>query len=207
MSPTAVLDPPSESQLLDASEPLRSAVMLDSERLWEVVNDELQEAEPMSTVANILAARLCERLMVFNAVNRQGEVVVETLFVLRSRPRLHRRPDVAFVSRQRWDGVEADESAAWAVVPDLAVEVISPSNLAEDVEDKLDEYFAAGVRRVWVIYPRSRKLHDHTSPTTCTRIPVDGVVDGGDILPGFQFQLAELFRELKPIPIPVVSDE
>jgi Uma2 family endonuclease len=206
MSVTAVLDPPIERNFT-AETDRDESMLLASERLWEVVDDELREATPTSTVACILAGRLCERLFLFNAANRTGEVVFETLFQLRAKPKLQRRPAVAFVSRARWDGVEADEAAAWKVVPDLAVEVVSPTNLAEDIEAKIVDYFAAGVRRVWVLYPRGRRLHDFHSAGASVILSTDDLVSGGDVLPGFEFALADLFHGLKPIPVPVVSDE
>lgn len=200
MSSVALLDAPL------APSPAEVAVVPDGESLYELYYGRRVE-KAVSAIAVLLANRLARLIGNHADQHDLGEAVLEMLIDLDPAVRLQRRPDVAFLCVKRGVELEVDESAAWAVVPDLAVEVISPSNLAEDVEEKLDEYFAAGVRRVWVIYPRSRKLHDHTSPTTCTRIPVDGVIDGGDILPGFQFQLADPFRGLKPIPIPVVSDE
>ena len=75
---------------------------------------------------------------------------------------------MAFVSRERWPADSpADREAAWDVIPDLAVEITSPTDLIDDLMDKIDEYFA-GVRLVWVIYPKQRKVYAYQSPTSVT---------------------------------------
>jgi Uma2 family endonuclease len=67
---------------------------------------------------------------------------------------LERRPDLAFISHERWPlERRAPMAAAWEVVPDLAVEVVSPTNTANDVQDKVRDYCRAGVRLLWVVYP------------------------------------------------------
>ena len=78
----------------------------------------------------------------FEAMDRLGLVVFETLFVLDRN--LNRRPDVAFVSLERWP-LERDvpTSNAWEVVPDLAIEVVSPTNRTDDDMEKIEEYFRA----------------------------------------------------------------
>lgn len=197
MSPTAVLE-----------DPLAAAgnAVADAESLYELYYGRHVE-KAVSAIAIYLASRLSYLVNSYADQHALGQAVTEMLFDLDPSVRLHRRPDLAFICSPAGIALEIDESAAWDVIPDLAVEVISPSNLAEDVEEKVGEYFAAGVRRVWVLYPRSRRLHDYISAEAARIISVDGIIDGGDILPGFQFQLADLFHGLKPIPIPVVSDE
>ena len=83
----------------------------------------------------------------------------------------------------------------WDMVPDLAIEVVSPTNTADEVQDKHLEYFRAGVRQVWVIYPRQREAYIYTSPTQVRILTGDQELDGGDILPGFRLPLAELFED------------
>jgi Uma2 family endonuclease len=92
-----------------------------------------------------------------------GQVVVETLFrspVAKDASR-KRRLDLAFVSSERWpiDRPASLREDAWDVVPDIAVEVVSPSDIAEDLLGKVKEYFHAGVRLVWVVYPSQRCIH------------------------------------------------
>jgi Uma2 family endonuclease len=55
--------------------------------------------------------------------------------------------------------------ALWDMIPDLAVEVVSPSNTADYVQEKVGEYFHGGVRQVWVVYPRQQTVYLYTSPT------------------------------------------
>src|SRR5438445_9442273 len=103
------------------------------EALYEVVNGERMELPPMSAYASWITGRLDQRLGPFAETHALGTVVPEALFILDAERDLRRRPDLAFVSSQRWPlGREIPESGDWAVVPDLAVEVVSPNDLFQD---------------------------------------------------------------------------
>jgi hypothetical protein len=65
----------------------------------------------------------------------------------------------------------------------------------EETEHKLIDYFAAGVRLVWYVYPETREVHVYESPERCATRAAHETLDGGDVLPGFQIPLARLFRE------------
>jgi Uma2 family endonuclease len=82
---------------------------------------------------------------------------------------------------------------AWDVVPDLAVEVISPHDLAEEILQKVVEYFQAGVRLVWIVYPQQRLVYVHESLTQVRCLTQTEELDGGAVLPGFRLPLANLF--------------
>jgi Uma2 family endonuclease len=112
---------------------------------------------------------------------------------LRLMPGLVRIPDVSFVS---WDKVSNRELPAEPIpdlVPDLAVEVLSEGNTAEEMRRKLREYFNVGVRLVWLIDPATRTALVYTSPRRKSAITADGVLEGGSVLPGFRLTLQELF--------------
>jgi Uma2 family endonuclease len=82
---------------------------------------------------------------------------------------------------------------AWEIVPDLAVEVISKSNTLMEVVDKLDDYFHAGVRLVWVVMPVQRKIYVYRSPTDIRILQPGDDLDGGDVIPGFRVPVQDLF--------------
>ena len=86
---------------------------------------------------------------------------------------------------------EADSQA----VVDLCVEVLSPDNTKAEMERKRKEYFSSGCRLVWELNPRNRTADVFTNPDSFTRVESGGVLDGGDVLPGFTLPLAELFAE------------
>ena len=108
-----------------------------------------------------------------------------------------RAPDVAFLSRARFPGGKRPKGPIAPVGPDLAVEVLSRSNTKKEIARKLDEYFASGARLAWIVDPKTKSVRVHTSPTESTRIDAasGGVLDGGDVLPGFRLPLAELFPD------------
>ena len=88
----------------------------------------------------------------------------ETLFLLDPALGLKRRPDLAFVSSQRRPlRRRVPRAEAWEIVPDLAVEVISLTNGAEQVTEKIEEYFRSGVHQVWVVYPGTCKIYVYDS--------------------------------------------
>src|SRR5262245_755467 len=83
------------------------------------------------------------------------------------------------------------------LAPDLAVEVQSKGNSRREMMRKVEEYFAAGVRLVWLIDPVSRTAEAFTSPNASVTIRGDEHLDGRDVVPVFTLPLAELFAELK----------
>ena len=77
--------------------------------------------------------------------------------------------------------------------PNLAVEVLSKGNTRREMKIKREEYFQGGARLVWEINPKKQSARVYTSPTQCQEIGPDGVLDGGDVLPGFVLPLKRLF--------------
>jgi len=108
---------------------------------------------------------------------------------------LVRIPDVAFVSWNRIPNGQFPEKPIPDLVPDLAVEVISPSNTRKEMEEKLEEYFEKGVRLVWFVRPRARVVDVYTSADQFARLTASATLDGGDVLPGFSIVVGDLFRK------------
>lgn len=166
----------------------------DPEGLYEVVDGRIVEIPPMGAFEVELASILQNWMGPFALSNRLGRVVTEMLFVIDSARGRERRPDVAFVSHGRWPiDRRAPKAAAWEVVPDLAIEIISPTNRGYDDAIKLEEYFRAGTRLVWVVYPPTSKVYVYDSPTSVRILARGDDLDGGAVLPGFRLSLATLF--------------
>jgi Uma2 family endonuclease len=105
-----------------------------------------------------------------------------------------RRPDLAFVSYSRWPREKPiEDTEAWDVVPNLAVEVVSPSNTAREILDKVEEYYRAGVERVWIIYPSQRVVYVYKSPTDVAVLADNCELKDESLLPGFCLPLQLLF--------------
>jgi Uma2 family endonuclease len=171
---------------------------------YEVVDGVIVEEPPLGAYESRMANRLAKTIYLFDPPGNLGEVVIEILFILKHTPSLRRKPDVAFVSRERWPvGRSMGSEAAWDVIPDLAVEFTSPTDLIRDLMDKIEEYFRAGVRQVWVIYPRHRKVYAYESPTSVRILSEGDELDGGVVLPGFRLSLSDLFELKAGGPTPV----
>ena len=98
--------------------------------------------------------------------------------------------DIAFVSKEK---PQERLARGWTTIaPDLAVEIISPSNRAEDIEKKIEQLFDAGISLIWVVYPELRTVKVHTTHDART-LGQDDTLTGGDILPGFEIRVAEIF--------------
>ena len=113
----------------------------------------------MGAFETVLASWLCHLINSFAGDKKLGLAVSEVLFVLNAARDLKRRPDVAFVSYARWPTPVVARESAWKVVPDLAVELVSPTNLAEEIDRKITDYFQSGVRLVWAFYPDSGRVY------------------------------------------------
>jgi Uma2 family endonuclease len=101
---------------------------------------------------------------------------------------------VAFVSYKRWPKDKpCPTTDPWPVVPELAVEVISPNDLAESVQAKVKEYLEAGVQLVWLIYPQLGWIVAYESLHRMRGFTMTDELDAEPVLPGFRLPLRELF--------------
>ena len=101
-------------------------------------------------------------------------------------------PDAAFVCQAAIDK-QGIPKGYWEGAPDLAVEVISPSDTYTEVDEKVDEWLNAGCAMVWVVNPRRETVEVYRSPEDITVLRGDDILDGGDVIEGFQCQVKELF--------------
>src|SRR6266478_6655459 len=145
--------------------------------LYEVVDGQVVELAPMGAYEIRIATMLAVHLETFARQHQLGRAVQEMLFDLTSMVQRKRRPDVAFVSYDRWPRQRRiPRTEAWEVVPNVVVEVVSPTDRVDDVVDKVAEYFRAGVECVWVSLPSREQVYVYESPTrVCRRTPADGV--------------------------------
>jgi Uma2 family endonuclease len=108
------------------------------------------------------------------------------------RPNHVRVPDGSFVAAGRLPG-EQSPPGYIDFAPDLAVEVISPEEIAEELWGKLADYRSVGVRLVWVVSPTTRVVQIRRADGTLAEIDEAGTLSGEDVLPGFTCTVAELF--------------
>ena len=107
-----------------------------------------------------------------------------------------RGPDVAFILAGTGDEWEKPLSGGFSLprAPDIAVEVVSPSNTATDMTRKVSEYLAAGSQRVWAVYPTTRTVSVHRADGTTVAYTDEDVITDEELLPGFSLPLTEIFR-------------
>ncbi len=107
------------------------------------------------------------------------------------RPGLVRRPDVSFIRAGRLPAETLPKG--WGKIPpDLAVEVVSPGDLAEDLDERLDDYAKAAVPLVWVIYLKSRTAMVRRGDGTLSLLHEDDDLAGEDVIPGFRCRVREI---------------
>ncbi len=173
--------------------------MPQDEALYEFVDGRWVEKPTMSHLAGIVSTELLGDLSVHLRQQdpRPGRLAAETLFriPLAGGTSRMRRPNLAFVSAERWplDRPLIPRAEAWDVIPDLAVEVVSPTDIAQDLLGKVQEYFQAGVRLVWVVYPIERCIHVYEAWNRIRVLGESDSLDGGEVLPGFRRALDDLF--------------
>jgi Uma2 family endonuclease len=168
------------------------------DRLYELVDGVLVE-KAMGFYEGFLAGLLLRLIGAFADKQNLG-IVVPGDSNMRLFPGLVRLPDMAFISWERLPGGEVPDVPVAGLAPDLAVEVISKSNTKKEMTRKLDEYFQAGVRLVWLVYPKKKTVEVYTAPLDKRVLRQDETLDGGDVLPGFSLALAKYFAPRKAPP-------
>ncbi|HJQ97598.1 MAG TPA: Uma2 family endonuclease [Candidatus Polarisedimenticolaceae bacterium] len=152
-------------------------------------------AEPFPAPVHDLVRGRIERLLHAYVSDRGlGKVFCDVGYLLAEKPDTVRGPDVSFVAKARLTGIDLRRWLRGA--PDLAIEVLSPSNRRGEVHAKIADYLAGGARVCWVIDPARRRVAVYRRLLFPTHLSADDVLDGGEVLPGFEVQVASLFDEL-----------
>ena len=161
-------------------------------RLCELLDGTLLE-KTMGSFESYLACILVPFLTAFVAEKNLG-IVLAPDGMLQLAPGLVRLPDVSFISWKRLPERRIfPREEIWNLAPDLAVEIISKGNTREEMDRKLIDYFAAGVRLVWYIYPTPREARVYVAPDKYVTLGPQDALDGGDVLPGFRLPLETFF--------------
>ncbi len=177
--------------------------LMTAEELWdmpdipgkqlELVRGEFVEVPTPGAIHNVIANLIQYLLRVFVTDRRLGLVFGDNMgYVLSRGPDTVRIPDVSFVA---WECVPESgiPEGSWQIPPDLAVEIVSPTDHANDVYDKARAYVESGVRVVWVFWPKRHSVSVHTRDAKTAELGPDNELDGGDVLPGFSVCVGELF--------------
>lgn len=160
-------------------------------RKWELLDGELIEVPSATPRHNAIVGQLFLLLAGFVRSKKLGRVLLETDLDVRRESRL--RPEFSFFARESWDLVDLDRVPVTAV-PDIAVEVISPSETAATMQRKIDAYLNWGVHEVWVIFPDIDSLFVHTLAGS-QRLS-EGAYLTSPCIPGWQIQVGEIFENL-----------
>ena len=176
--------------------------LMTAEDLWlmgadgwrhELIRGELIQMPPASHLHSILAGWIVTVLNMHVRPRQLGHVSgADGGYILSRNPDVVVAPDAAFVRADRLPPQD-DMPTYPELAPDLAVEVVSPSDRMNDVSDKVMLYLDAGTRLVWVVQPRFKTVTVHYPDRTTRTVTIDDKLHGGDVLPGFTLAVADLF--------------
>jgi Uma2 family endonuclease len=160
---------------------------------YELVKGELRKMSPAGGEHGAVVFNLSSLLGPHIKANDLGQGFgAETGFKIASDPDTVRAADIAFVRRERIPEGGIPKNF-WQLTPDLVVEVVSPGDTYQEVEEKVEEWLAAGARAVWIINPKRRSVTVYRSLTDVTRLLEADELDGGEVVPGFRCKVSEIF--------------
>lgn len=178
------------TQLMTAEELLD---MPDDGFRYELVRGELVKMPPAGHMSSFYELIIGAELRSFVRAHGLGRVYgASGGFRLETNPDTVLAPDAAFVRQERVEA-EGDTDGFFPGVPDLVVEVISPSDRYSDVEAKVVAWLNAGARTVIVVNPRNRTAKVYRSPTDVVVLTEADTLDGGDVVPGWRMPVADIF--------------
>jgi Uma2 family endonuclease len=170
--------------------------LADHENSYDLVHGDLYMMTPASPVHGRYITRLVAALHPYVEENNLGEIyTAESGFILQPEPDLTvRAPDVAFVRKDRIPPAD-QQQGFWPLAPDLVIEIISPSESAESIQEKVQDYLTAGTRLIWLVYPRLRSVVEYRSPSQIRQYNLAETLDAGDVILGFHLRMQTLFRD------------
>jgi Uma2 family endonuclease len=169
------------------------AQLADDGMRHELVAGEVMAKMPPGGIHGAIAGRLVRRLLDWIDAGAGSSAGVEAGFILAHDPDTVRAPDVAYVTSARIPSGGVPEGF-WSLAPDLAVEIVSPSETADEVRDKIREYLQAGTSVVWVVYPRNHEVLAYTPDGRARTFGPSDTLEDAAMLPGFSCPVAALFQ-------------
>lgn len=162
----------------------------------ELVRGRIVCADPTCPEHGRIEVSFAAELRAFVRPRKLGEVLVGEVGIYTGRsPDTVRGADVLFISTERLERCTDPKRGFLDVAPDLVVEVLSPRDAPADVEEKIREYLACGVRLVWVADPATRTVRAHRSASDVRVLGDDDELTGEPVLPGFSVPVARLFGD------------
>jgi Uma2 family endonuclease len=170
--------------------------MPDEGRGFELVHGDLRELN-MSKESSRVASRVSHTLETYVDAGHPGWVFGEgtSYKCFPDDPTGTRRADASFISLERMPVETYEDEGHTTMAPDLVAEVISPHDLAEEVEEKRDEWLAAGVKIVWIVSPSTKTVKTYRRDGGYAFLHTTDILTAEGVLPGFSVSVAELFRK------------
>ncbi len=160
----------------------------------EVVRGELVEKMPPSYEHGIIQGLILHFLLLWSLATKAGDVSGESGYVLQTELLTLRAPDVSFVREGRQPRGKARKGFP-RVAPDLAVEVISDSERAREIQARISDYFEAGVALVWTVWPERREVVAHTPDDEPRTYRLGDTVEFPEVMPGFSCLIDDIFPQ------------
>lgn len=174
-------------------------MMPNTKRGCELVRGRIIKYMPTVITHGIVATQIGQALSNFVKANKLGIVLAaETGFYIFQSPDTVRAPDASFVGNEKLAKHGITEKF-FPDAPDLAVEVVSPSDRKKDIEEKIKDYLSAGVQIVWIVYPQNRIVAVYRQNNIVSILRDNDELDGESVLPDFRLSLTELFGNLPMI--------
>lgn len=169
------------------------ALSRDGQR-YELVNGEVLDMGNSGMEHGYVACLLVAVLTTFVQQYKLGAICdSSTAFTLKNGNK--RSPDVSFVDKERLKGLKRPPRGFFQGSPDLAIEILSPSNTVEEIHAKIVEYFENETRLVWVVHPDEKYVLVYHAPEPDRFLRSADHLDGEEIIPGFSMAVSELFEE------------
>lgn len=193
-SPAFLTPTPSATKLPISFEMVKQREQQEGAAREIIAGEWAEENEMAGRLHNLITKRVVKKLDDFVEANHLGEVYGDNLTYILQGTRQNiitqRVPDISFVREER---VDHDNDGPLLIAPDIAIEVLSPTEREGETAGKIADYLRFGSQQVWVIDPEERSLAVHF-PTGRVRVyQGEDVLPGGELLPGFELRIADLF--------------
>jgi Uma2 family endonuclease len=165
----------------------------DDGKRYELVRGVLIEMPPPGQEHGLVTSEIVRLIGNHVRANDLGRVFTESGYLLSEDPDTVRAPNISFIAKSRLPSLKETYAR---IAPDLVVEVMSPGNSLDDMNEKIARYFEAGAQRVWLFFPKTRMIYDYHSAKDIKVLDGDDLLDGGDILPGFSVKVSDIFKVL-----------